>query len=256
MIGASIAKGLAIGFGKTYLAINHLEGHLLSPFFHGADGREQIKPNVSLIVSGGHTMSVLVRGLTEYQLIGRTLDDAAGEAFDKVAKMLGLGYPGGPEIEKRARVGDSNRFDLPRSMRDSENFSFSGLKTAVRYLLPKIEERRLTQAPYKLDERVLADLCASFQQAIIDVLVTKTIAAAQKHHVDLVTVSGGVSCNQELRRQLGEACRRAGLDLKTAESWLCTDNAAMIAFAALLRLQAGFQSKLTEEVDPNLALVM
>jgi len=256
MIGASIAKGLAIGFGKTYLAINHLEGHLLSPFFHGADGREQIKPNVSLIVSGGHTMSVLVRGLTEYQLIGRTLDDAAGEAFDKVAKMLGLGYPGGPEIEKRARGGDSNRFDLPRSMRDSENFSFSGLKTAVRYLLPKIEERRLTQAPYKLDERVLADLCASFQQAIIDVLVTKTIAAAQKHHVDLVTVSGGVSCNQELRRQLGEACRRAGFDLKTAESWLCTDNAAMIAFAALLRLQAGFQSKLTEEVDPNLALVM
>ena len=255
MIGASIAKGLAIGFGKTYLAINHLEGHLLSPFFHGADGGEQIKPNVSLIVSGGHTMSVLVRGLTEYQLIGRTLDDAAGEAFDKVAKMLGLGYPGGPEIEKRARVGDSNRFDLPRSMRDSENFSFSGLKTAVRYLLPKIEERCLTQAPYKLDERVLADLCASFQQAIIDVLVTKTIAAAQKHHVDLVTVSGGVSCNQELRRQLGEACRRAGFDLKTAESWLCTDNAAMIAFAALLRLQAGFQSKLTEEIDPNLALV-
>ena len=114
---------------------------------------------------------------------------------------------------------------------------------------------RLTQAPYKLDERVLADLCASFQQAIIDVLVTKTIAAAQKHHVDLVTVSGGVSCNQELRRQLGEACRRAGFDLKTAESWLCTDNAAMIAFAALLRLQAGFQSKLTEEIDPNLALV-
>jgi len=256
MIGASIAKGLAIGFGKTYLAINHLEGHLLSPFFHGADGGEQIKPNVSLIVSGGHTMSVLVRGLTDYQLIGRTLDDAAGEAFDKVAKMLGLGYPGGPEIEKWARVGDSNRFDLPRSMPDSENFSFSGLKTAVRYLLPKIEERRLTQAPYKLDERVLADLCASFQQAIIDVLVTKTIAAAQKHHVDLVTVSGGVSCNQELRRQLGEACRRAGFDLKTAESWLCTDNAAMIAFTALLRLQAGFQSKLTEEVDPNLALVM
>ena len=256
MIGASIAKGLAIGFGKTYLAINHLEGHLLSPFFHGADGREQIKPNVSLIVSGGHTMSVLVRGLTDYQLIGRTLDDAAGEAFDKVAKMLGLGYPGGPDIEKRAGGGDPNRFDLPRSMPDSENFSFSGLKTAVRYLLPKIEPRRLTQAPYKLDERILADLCASFQQAIIDVLVTKTIVAAQKCRVDLVTVSGGVSCNQELRRQLGEACRRAGFALRTAESWLCTDNAAMIAFAALLRLQAGFQSQLTEEIDPNLALAL
>ena len=139
MVGASIAKGLAIGFGKPYLAINHLEGHLLSPFFRGADGGEQIKPNVSLIVSGGHTMSVLVRGLADYQLIGSTVDDAAGEAFDKVAKMLGLGYPGGPEIEKRARGGDPNRFDLPRSMPDSENFSFSGLKTAVRYLLPKID---------------------------------------------------------------------------------------------------------------------
>ena len=259
MIGASIAKGLAIGFGKPYLAINHLEGHLLSPFF----GREQIQRNVSLIASGGHTMSIFVRGLSDYQLIGQTVDDAAGEAFDKVAKMLGLGYPGGPEIEKHARNGDPNRFDLPRSMLDSENFSFSGLKTAVRYLLPKIvgrfcetpgAERRLTQAPYKLDRRLLADLCASFQQAVIDVLVTKTIAAARKYRVNLVTVSGGVSCNQELRRQLGEACVRGGFEFKNAEPWLCTDNAAMIAFAALLRLRAGFQSKVTEEIDPNLRL--
>ncbi|PYJ29838.1 MAG: tRNA (adenosine(37)-N6)-threonylcarbamoyltransferase complex transferase subunit TsaD [Verrucomicrobia bacterium] len=255
MVGASIAKGLAIGFGKPYLAINHLEGHLLSPFFRGADGGEQIKPNVSLIVSGGHTMSVLVRGLADYQLIGSTVDDAAGEAFDKVAKMLGLGYPGGPEIEKRARGGDPNRFDLPRSMPDSENFSFSGLKTAVRYLLPKIEERRLTQTPYRLDAGVLADLCASFQQAVIDVLVSKVIVAAKKYHVDLVALSGGVSCNQELRRQLHEACSRKGFEFKSAELWLCTDNAAMIAFAALLRLQAGFKSKVTEEIDPNLALV-
>jgi N6-L-threonylcarbamoyladenine synthase len=255
MIGASIAKGLAIGFGKPYLAINHLEGHLLSPFFGDADGDEQIKRNVSLIVSGGHTMSVFVRGLADYQLIGRTVDDAAGEAFDKVAKMLGLGYPGGPEIEKHARGGDPNRFDLPRSMLGSENFSFSGLKTAVRYLLPKIRERRLTQTPYNLDERMLSDLCASFQQAVIDVLVTKTIAAAQKYRVDLITVSGGVSCNQELRRQLREACSHKGFKFKSAEPWLCTDNAAMIAFAALLRLQAGFQSKISEEIDPNLALV-
>src|SRR2546427_468607 len=134
MIGASIAKGLAIGFGKPYLAMNHLEGHLLSPFFGGG----QIQRNVSLIASGGHTMSIFVRGLSDYQLIGRTVDDAGGEAFDKVAKMLGLGYPGGPEIEKHARNGDPNRFDLPRSIPESENFSFSGLKTAVRYLLPKI----------------------------------------------------------------------------------------------------------------------
>jgi N6-L-threonylcarbamoyladenine synthase len=263
MIGASIAKGLAIGFGKPYLAINHLEGHLLSPFFGGADDDSQIRPSVSLIVSGGHTMLIRVHGLGEYDLIGRTVDDAAGEAFDKVAKLLGLGYPGGPEIEKHARMGDPKRFDLPRSMPESESFSFSGLKTAVRYLLPKIagrfsetpaEERRLTQTSHKLDERVLADLCASFQQAVIEVLVRKTIAAAQKHRVDLVTVSGGVSCNQELRKQLREACARQGFELKSAAPWLCTDNAAMIAFAALLRLEAGFESKLTEEIDPNLGL--
>src|SRR5947199_1943857 len=151
MIGASIAKGLAIGFGRSYLAINHLEGHLLSPFFGDADGDEQVRPNVSLIVSGGQPMLVRVHALSDYHVVGCTVDDAAGEAHDKVAKMLGLGYPGGPEIEKRARAGDPNRFDLPRSMQGSENFSFSGLKTAVRYLLPKIvEERRLTQTPYKL----------------------------------------------------------------------------------------------------------
>src|SRR5712691_9721455 len=280
MIGASIAKGLAIGFGKPYLAINHLEGHLLSPFF----GNGQIKSNVSLIVSGGHTMSIFVRALGDYRIIGRTVDDAAGEAFDKVAKLLGLGYPGGPEIEKHAQHGDPKRFDLPRGMLDSENFSFSGLKTAVRYLLPKIgvipnpatrdegsrntraeiigrfcetpdSERRLTQTPYKFsDDKLLADLCASFQQAIVDVLVRKTIAAAKKYDVDLVTVSGGVSCNQELRRQLGEKCEREGLEFKSAEPWLCTDNAAMIAFAASLQLQNGFESDVTQEIDPNLAV--
>ena len=238
MIGASIAKGLATGFRKPYLAINHLEGHLLSPFF----GDGEVNPNVSLIVSGGHTMLLRVDGLSDYQLIGRTVDDAAGEAFDKVAKMLGFGYPGGPEIEKRAHGGDPNRFNLPRSMLDSENFSFSGLKTAVRYLLPKLK------GDY------VEDLCASFQQAIVDVLVRKTIVAAQKYDVDLVTVSGGVSCNGELRRQLRDACARQGCKFKSAEAWLCTDNAAMIAFAASLRLQAGFESKLTEEIDPNLAL--
>ena len=254
MIGASIAKGLAIGLGKPYLAVNHLEGHLLSPFFDiGKGGGNDIAPHLSLIVSGGHTMLVLVRGLANYQFIGRTVDDAAGEAFDKVAKMLGLGYPGGPEIEERARGGDPKRFDLPRSMLGSENFSFSGLKTAVRYL-PKVAEWRLTQPPCNLDDEMLSDICASFQQAIIDVLVAKTLAAAQKYGMDLVTVSGGVSCNQELRRQLREACSRKGIEFKSAEPWLCTDNAAMIAFAALLRLQAGFQSQLTAEIDPNLAL--
>src|SRR6184192_3263376 len=223
MIGASIAKGLAIGFGKPYLAINHLEGHLLSPFF----GETEIKPNVSLVVSGGHTMSIFVRGVGEYEVIGRTVDDAAGEAFDKIAKLLGLGYPGGPEIEKHAIKGDPKRFDLPRSMPDSENFSFSGLKTAVRYLLPKLKGD------------FLADVCASVQAAIVDVLIRKTIDAAKKHGVDLVTISGGVSCNRALRKQLGEACKRHGFALKTAEPWFCTDNAAMIAFAAMQKLENG-----------------
>jgi len=279
MIGASIGKGLAIGFGKPYLAINHLEGHLLSPFF----GDGEVTPNISLIVSGGHTMSILVRELGNYEIIGRTVDDAAGEAFDKVAKMLGLGYPGGPEIEKRARGGDPKRFDLPRSMHDSENFSFSGLKTAVRYLLPKIgvipsaghatrEDRRphirsvgyprpepdqkssRTSFASAQDYKLLSDLCASFQQAIVDVLVRKTIAAVQKHDVDLVTISGGVSCNQELRKQLRERCEREGLEFKTAEPWLCTDNAAMIAFAAMLKLERGFVSNVAQEIDPNFAL--
>jgi N6-L-threonylcarbamoyladenine synthase len=287
LIGASIAKGLAIGFGKRYLGINHLEGHLLSPFFGvEKDADNDIKPNVSLIVSGGHTMLVAVRGLTNYQLIGHTVDDAAGEAFDKVAKMIGLGYPGGPEIEKHARGGDPKRFDFPRSMLTSENFSFSGLKTAVRYLLPtlnvipsevwaatqlpqaarpgfqsrggiKDESQRGPSTPLRFarDDKLLSDLCASFQQAIIDVLVTKTIAAAQKYRVDLVTMSGGVSCNEELRRQMRDASSRKGIQFKIAEPWLCTDNAAMIAFAALLRLRAGFESHVTEEIDPNLALV-
>jgi N6-L-threonylcarbamoyladenine synthase len=261
---------LAIGFGKRYLGINHLEGHLLSPFFGvEKNGDNDIKPNVSLIVSGGHTMLVVVRGLANYQLIGRTVDDAAGEAFDKVAKMLGFGYPGGPEIEKHACGGNPKRFDFPRSMLGSENFSFSGLKTAVRYLLPKIgvipsEAQRsrgtpvndaVTSTSGSLDfarDDVLCDLCASFQQAIIDVLVAKTIAAAQKYRVNLVTISGGVSCNQELRRQMRDASSRKGIEFKSAEPWLCTDNAAMIAFAGLLRLEAGFKSEVTEEIDPNL----
>ncbi|MDQ3116506.1 MAG: tRNA (adenosine(37)-N6)-threonylcarbamoyltransferase complex transferase subunit TsaD [Verrucomicrobiota bacterium] len=241
MIGASLAKGLALGFGKPYLAINHLEGHLLSPFFVGAG---EIAPNVSLIVSGGHTLLVLVDGVGQYQVMGRTLDDAAGEAFDKVGKMLGLSYPGGPEIERAAQDGDPARFALPRGMLNSgdANFSFSGLKTAVRYLLPKTtaEDR--------------ADLCASFQCAVVEVLVAKTIAAARAAKRSLVTVSGGVSCNEELRRQMSLGCERAGLDLRFAAPALCTDNAAMIGFAAQLHLERGESTPLTTEINPNLAL--
>ncbi len=243
LIGSSLAKGLALGFGKPFLAINHLEGHLLSPFF---EGENRIEPNLSLVVSGGHTLLVEVDGVSDYEVIGRTRDDAAGEAFDKVAKMLGLAYPGGPEIERVAEGGDPARFDLPRSMLHSgdANFSFSGLKTAVRYLLPKIERTPETDR----------HLCASFQSAVIDVLVGKTIAAAQARGRKLVTVSGGVSCNRKLREQMSSGCERAGLRLRFAPARLCTDNAAMIAFAAILRLERGETSSLTTEIDPNLAL--
>ncbi len=274
MIGASIAKGLALGLNKPYLAINHLEGHLLSPFF----GREmEIPRNVSLIVSGGHTLLIEVNGLADYRLLGRTVDDAAGEAFDKVAKMLGLGYPGGPEIEMRARAGDPARFDLPRSMLDSgdHNFSFSGLKTAMRYLLPKVGlsvptcvipsevegSRSITGSStgsldFARNDKLLSDLCASFQRAVIEVLVRKTLKAARACRLKVVTVSGGVSCNQELRTQMIAACERERIEVFFAAPKLCTDNAAMIAFVAALRLKAGFHSSVTDEIDPNLALVL
>lgn len=246
MIGTSIAKGLALGAGRTYLAVNHLEGHLLSPFF--SDSFE-IEPNVSLIVSGGHTLLVEVRGINQYRILGRTVDDAAGEAFDKVAKLLGLGYPGGPEIERRAASGNPARFDFPRSMLDSgdHNFSFSGLKTAVRYRLAGLEAER--GKPELVD-----DICASFQRAAVEVLVKKTLRAAAKCRAKLVTMSGGVSCNQALRTEMNVACDQAGLRLRTAPRSLCTDNAAMIAFAASLRFCAGFRSEVTQEIDPNLAL--
>ncbi|MGI8820868.1 MAG: tRNA (adenosine(37)-N6)-threonylcarbamoyltransferase complex transferase subunit TsaD [Chthoniobacterales bacterium] len=245
MIGASIAKGLALGCGRPYLAVNHLEGHLLSPFF---DRAGDVEPNVALVVSGGHTLLVQVRGAGDYRILGRTVDDAAGEAFDKVAKMLGLGYPGGPEIERRATTGDPRRFDFPRSMLDSRgsDFSFSGLKTAVRYTLAKLDSLGEAQ--------LVADLAASFQAAVIDVLVRKTIAAARNCGARRVTLSGGVSCNRALRGEMERACAKAGLQFLPVASSLSTDNAAMIGFAALLRFKAGHTSKLSEEINPNLAL--
>lgn len=242
LVGYSAAKGLAIGLGKPFIGINHLEGHLLSPFLPGVD---RAFPSIGLIVSGGHTMLVRSTGIGTYHLLGRTLDDAAGEAFDKVAKLLGLPYPGGPEIDRLARQGNPKKFDLPRSMAKSGdfNFSFSGLKTAVRYLLPKLEGD------------FHADLCASFQEAVVDVLVQKTIRAAERSGVQLVTVSGGVSANSRLRSRMLEATTSARLDLKLASPSLSTDNAAMIAYAALERYQLGYRTDLREDADPNLQLV-
>jgi N6-L-threonylcarbamoyladenine synthase len=192
---------------------------------------------------------VEVRGVNDYRVLGRTVDDAAGEAFDKVAKLLGLGYPGGPQIERRALSGNPARFDFPRSMLDSRdhNFSFSGLKTAVRYRLAEFQG---VAAPELID-----DMCASFQAAVIEVLVKKTVRAAKECGSKLVTISGGVSCNRTLRKEMAERCAEAQLRLLTAPPRLCTDNAAMIAFAASLRFRAGQTSEVSEEIDPNLALV-
>ncbi len=244
LIGTSMAKALAVAEGKPYLAVNHMEGHLLSPFMNG---HGPVRPCVSLIVSGGHTLLVRVRAAGEYEILGTTRDDAAGEAFDKIAKMLGLPYPGGPELDKLARQGDANFLDLPRSFmtRGSLEFSFSGLKTAVLYELPKLDLKQ---------PGVLENICASVQTAIVEVLVEKLLRAARRHGEHLVTVSGGVACNSGLRSALRDRCQREGLDLLLADPALCTDNAAMIAFAAVQRFNAGPSNPLDAEVDPNLAL--
>lgn len=241
MIGLSTAKGLAVGYNKPFLGINHMEGHLLSPFF----GRGGVRPAVGLVVSGGHTMLVEIEGLGLYRMLGQTRDDAAGEAFDKVGKLLGLPYPGGPNINLLSKDGDPERFDFPRSMIHSDDFafSFSGLKTSVRYLLPK------------LDSLPIADVCASFQEAVVDVLVAKTIRAARVTGRQTVAVSGGVSCNSRLREKMATACAKHSIELLIAEPSLCTDNAGMIGYVAALRAAAGEESDVTSDIDPNLRLV-
>lgn len=245
LIGTSMAKALALAEDKPFLAVNHMEGHLLSPFMNG---NGPVRACVALIVSGGHTMLVRVHDVGRYELLGRTRDDAAGEAFDKVAKMIGLPYPGGPEIDKLARQGDPHAFAFPRSFLDGSSleFSFSGLKTAVLYELPKFDLK---------NEQTLADLCASVQAAIIEVLVEKLVLAAKSHREKLVTVSGGVSCNRGLRDTLTARCAKEGLQLLLARPDLCTDNAGMIAFAAVQRFNDGHFSPLEADVDPNLSLV-
>ena len=231
LVGAGVACALGAALNKPVLGVHHLEGHLLSPFL-SADPPEF--PFVALLVSGGHTQLMRVEGVGRYELLGETIDDAAGEAFDKSAKLMGLGYPGGPALSRLAQQGDPAAFKLPRPLLHSGNldFSFAGLKTAV-----------LTQARKLGDdlEARKADLAASTQAAIVDVLVKKSLTALRETGLRRIVVAGGVGANQLLRAQLDAACARLGVRVHYPELHLCTDNGAMIAMAAAMRLQSGQQ---------------
>ncbi len=235
LVGAGVACALGAALGRPVLGVHHLEGHLLSPFL--STDPPQF-PFVALLVSGGHTQLMRVDGVGRYELLGETIDDAAGEAFDKSAKLLGLGYPGGPALSRLAQQGDAGAFKLPRPLLHSGDldFSFAGLKTAV-----------LTQAKKlgaELDARK-ADLAAATQAAIVEVLVKKSLAALQETGLKRLVVAGGVGANRLLRAQLDEACARRGVRVHYPELHLCTDNGAMIAMAAAMRLQAGMQEATT-----------
>ncbi len=235
MVGLKAAQGIAFVLRRPFLGIHHHEAHLYSPWLTGqppvADF-SQFQPNVSLIVSGGHTLLVHVRAELEHRVLGSTVDDAAGECFDKVGKLIGLPYPAGPEIDRLAEAGNPRAYDFPRPMLDDPNddFSFSGLKTSVRYFLRDHPD-------LLADAQRVRDLCASVQAAIVDVLVAKTIRAARRLKVRCVTASGGVTCNRALRQRLATACERDRFSLWLAEQTFCTDNAAMIGILAERKLR-------------------
>ena len=225
LVGASVAAGLGFALGKPIMAVHHLEGHLLSPLL--AEPRPAF-PFVALLVSGGHTQLMQVAGVGRYGLLGETVDDAAGEAFDKTAALLGLGYPGGPALARLAEGGNGDAFRLPRPMLNSGdlNFSFSGLKTAVLTLVRRLGPAALPKA----------DIAASFQSAIVEVLVQKSLAALEASGCDRLVVAGGVGANRMLRERLTRAAAARGREVFYPPLALCTDNGAMIAFAAALRL--------------------
>lgn len=250
IVGNTTAKALALALNKPFIAINHLEGHLLSPFITDEQG---LCPHLGLIVSGGHTLFIDVEGLGQYGLLGRSVDDAAGEAFDKIEKMLELPYPGGPEMDLRAQRGNAKAYALPRPMIHANHgdVSFSGLKTAVLYLLPEILQGK---SPHEIPEAIICDLCASAQQAIIDVLIHKLKRALTLSGRRTLALSGGVSCNSALRQQLVEACQLMGIELLLPDYSMTTDNAAMIAYSALLHHEAGHSNPLSTPVDPNYPL--
>jgi len=254
LVGFRAAQAMAFALRRPFLGLHHHEAHLYSAWISGippAADFSEFEPNVSLIVSGGHTMLVHVEAELDHHVLGSTVDDAAGECFDKAGKLMGLPYPAGPEIDRLSEQGNPRAYDFPRPLFHDPNddFSFSGLKTSVRYFLRNHPE-------VLQNAQSIRDLCASVQAAIVDVLVAKTIRAARRLGVSCVTASGGVTCNRALRQQLAAACGPAGLKLRLAEKNLCTDNAAMIGILAerkLIHLAA--PTALDAEILPNGALV-
>ena len=250
LVGLKAAQAVAFVLRKPFIGINHHEAHLYSPWISGnppAADFGKFQPNVSLIVSGGHTILVLVESELKHRVLGSTVDDAAGECFDKTGKLMGLAYPAGPEMDRLSGSGNPRAFDFPRPLlHDAGNdFSFSGLKTSVRYFLR--DNPALLDDPQKI-----RDLCASIQAAIVEVLVTKTIRAAKRNGVRCITASGGVTCNRALRHELALACKKNGFTLHLAEKSLCTDNAAMIGILAERKLAHKIPaSDLDEDIKPG-----
>jgi N6-L-threonylcarbamoyladenine synthase len=239
LVGIYFAKAFSYAKNIPIIGINHLEGHILSIFL---EKRYPPFPSVALTVSGGHTNLYHVRGFGDYTVLGQTLDDAAGEAFDKIAKLLELGYPGGPAIEELAAKGRPDAVNFPRAYlsKDSLDFSFSGLKTAVALYVRKWRNRK------GCDDKIkIADIAASFQAAVVDILIDKLIAAALQVGVNSVVLAGGVARNNYLRRKLQEMMNKKGIDLYTPSPELCTDNGAMIAVVGYHRIIKGRKDDLT-----------
>ena len=244
LVGAGVACALAAALGKPVLGVHHLEGHLLSPFL-SVDPPEF--PFLALLVSGGHTQLMRVDRVGSYELLGETVDDAAGEAFDKSAKLMGLGYPGGPALARMAQGGNAEAYALPRPLLRSGNldFSFAGLKTAVLVQSQKMVASAGVSGFDALPESQQRDLAASAQAAIVDVLVKKTLTALKQTGLQRLVVAGGVGANVHLRQQLNAQCAKRGVRVHYPEFDLCTDNGAMIAMAAAMRLQSGLQQAST-----------